>query len=91
MGELEADQLHRELSSLADQGAKVIVLDLSDVPFVTSSCLGALMVAHKRLRDEKGDLRVAAPQPLVRQILEITKLFKLFGRYDSVRAALDAD
>jgi anti-anti-sigma factor len=91
VGELEAHQLQRELLTLIDQGARRIVLDLSNVPFITSSCLGAMMVAHKQLRKENGLLRVAGAQPLVRQILEITKLFKLFGRYDSVQAALAAD
>jgi anti-sigma B factor antagonist len=91
VGELEANQLQLELLTLVDQGARRIVLDLTDVPFITSSCLGAMMVAHKHLRKENGALRVAGAQPLVRQILEITKLFKLFGRYDSIQAALDAD
>lgn len=90
IGELESHQLQRELVTLVDQGAKFIVLDLTDVPFVTSSCLGALMVAHKRVRMENGGMRIAGAQPLVRQILEITKLFKLFGRYESVQAALNA-
>jgi anti-anti-sigma factor len=90
IGEMEAHQLQRELLTLIEQGARRIILDLTDVPFITSSCLGALMVAHKRLRAEEGSMRIAGAQPLVRQILEITKLFKLFGRYDSVQAALDA-
>jgi anti-anti-sigma regulatory factor len=46
------------------------------------------MVAHKEARKVGGGVRVARPQPLVRQILEITKLTKLFGRYDSVEDAL---
>ena len=65
-----------------------MVVNFADVPFITSTCLGVLMLAHKRVRDEGGFIRIAAAQPLVRQILEITKLTRLFGLYDSVEAAL---
>jgi anti-anti-sigma factor len=73
-----------------DQGATQIIVDLSDVSFVTSSCLGALMVVHKRVRPQGGYVRLAGPQPLVQRILEITKLTKLFGSYRTVREALAA-
>jgi anti-anti-sigma factor len=57
---------------------------------VTSGCLGALMVAHKRVRSHGGYIRLIGPQPLVRSILEITKLTKLFGIYRTTQAALAA-
>ena len=90
IGETEAYPFQRELLALVDQGATKIIVDLSDVTFVTSSCLGALMVVHKRVRPQGGYVRVAAPQPLVQHILEITKLTKLFGRYRTAREALAA-
>ena len=91
MGEIEAQQLQRELLALVDEGSVKLVVDLTDVPFLTSTSLGALMVAHKRVRAKDGYLRVAGAQPLVRQILEITKLIKLFGNYPSAEAALAAE
>jgi anti-anti-sigma factor len=90
IGEIEAYPFQRELLALVDQGATKIILDLSDVSFVTSSFLGALMIVHKRVRQRGGYVRVASPQPLVRSILEITKLTKLFGGYRTAREALAA-
>ena len=90
IGEAEAYAFQRELLALVDQGATKIILDLSDVSFVTSSFLGALMIVHKRVRQRGGYVRVASPQPLVRSILEITKLTKLFGSYRTTREALAA-
>jgi anti-anti-sigma regulatory factor len=49
------------------------------------------MVAHKRVRPNGGYVRVAGPNPLVRQILEITKLTKLFGGYATVEEAMRAE
>jgi anti-sigma B factor antagonist len=90
IGELEAQPFQRELLALVDQGATKIVVDLSDVPFVASGCLGALMVAQKRVRGRGGYIRLIAPQPLVRSVLEITKLTKLFAIYRTTQAALAA-
>jgi anti-sigma B factor antagonist len=90
IGETEAHPFQRELLALVDQGATKIILDFSDISFITSSCLGALMVVHKRVRPRGGYVRVASPQPLVRSILEITKLTKLFGSYRTTREALAA-
>jgi anti-anti-sigma factor len=90
IGETEAHPFQRELLALADQGATKIIVDLSDVPYVTSSFLGALMVVHKCVRPQGGYVRLANPQPLVRHILEITKLTKLFGSYRTTREALAA-
>ncbi len=90
IGEAEAHPFQRELLALADQGATKFIVDLSDVTFMTSSCLGALMVVHKRVRPQGGYVRLASPQPLVLRILQITKLTRLFGNYRTVREALAA-
>ncbi|MGD0999105.1 MAG: STAS domain-containing protein [Candidatus Brocadiia bacterium] len=90
IGEAEAHPFQRELLALADQGATKIIVDLSDVSFMTSSSLGALMVVHKRVRPQGGYVRLASPQPLVHRVLEITKLTRLFGSYRTVREALAA-
>jgi len=90
IGEAESRPFQRELLALADQGAIQFIVDLSDVGFMTSSCLGALMVLYKRVRPQGGYVRLAGPQPLVQHILAITKLTKLFGSYRTVREALAA-
>lgn len=88
LGEVEAHQFERDLLGLIERGSVRLVLDLSDVSFVTSTGLGVFMVAHKRVKPRQGYVRIVRPQPLVRQILEITKLIKLFGIYPSVDAAI---
>ena len=90
IGEIDAHHFEKELVAILDQGGRLIVVDFGETSFVTSACLGALMLAHKRARKIGGGVRVARPQPLVRQILEITKLTKLFGLHDSVEEAIGA-
>jgi len=91
VAELEAQEVARRIDEEIQRGRVRIVVDLSDVTFLTSTCLGSFMAAHKRCLEKGGYLRLVRPQPLVRQVLETTKLDRLFGGpYDSVREALEA-
>jgi anti-anti-sigma factor len=51
-----------------------VVVDLADVTFLDSSCIGVLAGAGQRLRDLGGDLQVRNPGDVPRRALEITGL-----------------
>ncbi len=57
---------------------KHIEIDLSQTTFVDSSGLGALVALHKTACARQGRLRLLHPQPPVRQILELTRLDRVF-------------
>jgi anti-anti-sigma factor len=72
-GELDLacrDSLRDALSDLS--GA--VVVDLEDVTFLDSSCIGVLAGAAQRLRDDHGNLRIRRPADVPRRALEITGL-----------------
>jgi len=72
-GELDLacrDQLRDVLSDLS--GA--VVVDLEDVTFLDSSCIGVLAGAAQRLHEDHGDLRIRRPGDIPRRALEITGL-----------------
>ena len=72
-GELDLacrDSLRDALSDLS--GA--VVVDLEEVTFLDSSCIGVLAGAAQRLRDDHGDLRIRRPAGVPRRALEITGL-----------------
>ena len=89
IAEREALLLEKEFLAAIEDGAKSVVVDLSDVPMIASAGLGALMVAHKQCRSG-GGVCLVDPQPLVRQVLEITKLTKLFKVHATLDDALAA-
>ena len=88
--QLESQTLSDEMMARLEEGVHHLILDLGDVPFLTSSCLGAIMAAHKRAREIGASILIAETQPLVRDILAATKLTKLFPLFDSVEEALAA-
>ena len=52
--------------------AKNVVIDLKDVPYMSSAGLRLLLTAHKTMLAKGGDLQVANVQPSVREVLDIT-------------------
>jgi anti-sigma B factor antagonist len=80
-GELDvntAPDLREQLARLVTDGARRVVVDLSDISFVDSTALSVLVSALKRLRQSDGDLELASPNPSVRRVFEITGLTRLF-------------
>ena len=66
----------------------IAVLDLSELTFLSSAGIGALLQLHKRLKDAGSELRLAAPQQSVASMLELTRLDKIFPVFPSVDNAL---
>ena len=63
-GELDAytvAQFREALTDLADDS--YVLVDLSDVPFMDSAGLGALIGGIRRARDNDGDVAVASNRP----------------------------
>ncbi len=53
-------------------------IDLSQIGFLDSSGLGALLSLHKTLRARQGAVRLINPTQQVLQILELTRLHRVF-------------
>ena len=65
-----------------------IVLDLGAVDYIASVGLRVLMLASRQARAQGGTLAVAALQPLVKEIFEISKFTLVFPCFPTVAAAL---
>jgi len=69
-------------------GEPCLVVDLSEVDFMDSTGLYALVVAYRQAREVGSSLCVARAQPAVRRVLEITKLDVLLEHHDDVADAV---
>ena len=52
--------------------ATCVVLDLANVPYMSSAGLRLLLAAHKTMLGNGGELQVANAQESVREVLDIT-------------------
>ena len=76
------------LMELAETPSERVVLDLSNVDFLDSSGLGAVVGAMKQLgRTRKLDL--AGMTPTVEKVFRITRMDRIFRIYPDTAAALE--
>ncbi|MGX9356352.1 STAS domain-containing protein [Roseobacteraceae bacterium S113] len=82
-----AIQFKDAVRSETEGGAGRVVLDLSEVAFIDSSGLGAIVAAMKQMGgNQKLDL--AGLTPAVDKVFRLTRMDTVFAIYDSTDAAL---
>jgi anti-sigma B factor antagonist len=73
------EQLGRNLYQLTDvQNRQKLILDFSNVKFLSSQALGVLLTLHKKVRDIKGEVVMCGLKPELKKIFAITNLDKVF-------------
>ncbi|HUU58151.1 MAG TPA: STAS domain-containing protein [Phycisphaerae bacterium] len=87
-GMTQAEPMRRQLEQLAARQVSLIVLDLSQMEFISSLGLGAIITGYLKSRHHNGRIRLVNPRPAVRKLLEMTRLTKLFPIYPTVEQAL---
>lgn len=74
-GELDVASAGGLVDALVEVAGSTLVVDLSDLAFMDSTGIGALVVARKRvLADGQGQLVLSRPGGIVRRALEIVGL-----------------
>jgi anti-anti-sigma factor len=74
-GELDLDRagaVAAQLTDLAGQGASSVVVDVSDLSFIDSSGLRALLSAREQLEGAGATLQLTALSAAVERVLEMT-------------------
>lgn len=65
-----------------------LVVDLSEVTYMSSAGLRALVAALKRSRESGGNLVIASPSTRVHEVLELAGLSEVFSVYDERLSAV---
>jgi anti-anti-sigma factor len=81
-------QLRREVSDLLELGIKVISIDFTNINFMDSSGLGALVAILQQVRKNESELYLCSLNEQVQMIMELTKMDKVFNLLPDL-AALD--
>ncbi len=68
-----------QLFGLVDEDLRTkLVLDFSNVEYLSSAALGKLITMDKKVKAAKGKLRLCSIRPEIYEVFAITKLNKLF-------------
>ena len=84
LDEIKAE-VHRLLRT--NQGVKML-LDFSQVEFMSSAMLGLLGQLHRKVSAAKGSLKMCNIRPEIFQVFKLTNLDKLFSIHPDAAAAL---
>lgn len=84
-----AGDFKRQLLDVVDAGHDRIALDLSEVEFIDSSGIGAIVAAFKSLGG-RGELIIVGARPAVQNLFRLTRLDKVFRMYGGEADAIAA-
>lgn len=86
-----APMMNEQLRRIAEEPAKTLVLDLTDLEFIGADGLDAFLSSREIAKMRKGQVKLVNPSNNIRRILELTRLTQVFPIHSSVDEAVSAD
>ena len=84
-----AAEFKQKMGEWIDSGNRRIVLNLSEVDFIDSSGLGAIISGFKKIGND-GNLVICTVKESVMSLFRLTRMNRVFDIYASETEALDA-
>ncbi len=82
--------LQESIMSVIEQTGPInLVLNFSNVRFLSSAVLGLLIRVSKKVYERDGQLRLCNIDPKIHEIFKITRLTKIFDIYKDVESATE--
>ncbi|MXW97182.1 MAG: STAS domain-containing protein [Acidimicrobiaceae bacterium] len=78
-----APDMRQAVVTAVAEGSRLLVLDLSELDFVDSFGLGAVVGALKRVRQRGGELALVCPSSRIRRVFEICDLDRILALHHS--------
>ncbi|MDY0168656.1 MAG: STAS domain-containing protein [Thermoguttaceae bacterium] len=89
--DIRIQELGQELFGLVDaEGQDKLLLNFSQVEFLSSSALGKLITLDKKMKTNGGAMKLSNIRPEIFEVFTITKLDRLFDIRDDEADALAA-
>lgn len=83
-----ADMVREELASVLNEGAALLIADLSKTSFCDSAGVSALVRTFRRAATSESSMRLVVSTPAVERVLSITGVDRLLETFPSVAASL---
>lgn len=85
-----ADRLAGLLDDLAQTGASHFVLDMQNVQFMDTTCIGCMVTALNGMASRGGRIAVANPDHSIEYMFKLTRLDRVFPICQDVMSAIQA-
>ena len=88
LDESNIQQIGDEIADLVDAAATPkLLISFSNVDHLSSAALGTMITINNKIRNKKGQLRLANIDPQIYEVFKITKLTNVFDIYEDVDSA----
>ena len=88
--ERDIKALQDSIMSVVEQAERIkLILDFSNVRFLSSAVLGLLIRISKRIYEKDGQLKLCNINPKIFEIFKITRLTTTFDIYKDVESAVE--
>lgn len=92
-GRLDAStvgQLERAIAEAQVAGTRALVIDMSQLTYVSSSGLRVLLSARSAIRKKGGDLFLCALSLTVREVFDMVGFSAIFSLFETVETGMEA-
>ena len=83
-----SEEVKLTINEVYGQGAKHVIVNLEEVPFIDSRGLAVLASVLKSANSDGRTLRLAGPQSQPKLVFELTGFDKVFHIFDTVATAI---
>jgi anti-sigma B factor antagonist len=84
-----APQLKSDLILLSQEGVRNLILDLSNVKYVDSSGLSAILTGHRLWKDNASFVLAGEMNPMVTKLIEISRLETILTIISTLSESID--
>ena len=85
-----ANELDTTLAQLISDGHNKLVLELTEITYMSSAGLRAIVSALRSVKKKHGDVRIAAPSERVSEVFALAGLNPLFQTFADVETAVNS-
>jgi anti-anti-sigma factor len=86
----DVTMMRNRLDDLIHNNKLKIVLDMNGVKYLSSMCLAVIIDIKNKLSSQRGDLKLAAVNQLIKNLFEMTRLIKKIEIFESIDEACRA-
>ena len=83
----DIDALSESLTAAVEKDNKKVILDFSNVKFLSSAVLGVLIRVTKKIYERGGEVKFCSIDQKIFEIFRITRLNKIFDIYPDIESA----
>ncbi|HKQ75840.1 MAG TPA: STAS domain-containing protein [Blastocatellia bacterium] len=84
------ENLRETVKKLIDEERRFLLLNLSAVPTIDSSGVGAMIKSFTSVNEANGKLKILKPSRMARQLLSITGLLSILETYEDEMSAVSS-